>query len=267
MEAVAVTNNTSVTQFSHCIVRSPSPSVTEGLRAVDIGAPDFTHLKSEHQAYVMAMAAAGVKVDTLPSLPEFPDSMFVEDPAFTFPNGAILLRPGAPTRRHEVSYITPALQQQFETLLELPEPGCVEGGDVLRTPSRVLIGLSERTNLEGATALLTCLEKLGLKGEIVQTPPDVLHFKTDCSLLDEQTVFTTRRLAASGIFEGFKTIFVPENEEAAANALRVNDVVMIGAQFARSIDLLDGLGYKLVPLETREIGKVDAGLSCMSLRW
>lgn len=257
----------SVTRFNHCIVRLPSPSVTEGLRAVDIGAPDFTRLKAEHQAYIVAMGAAGVKVDTLPSLPEFPDAIFVEDPALTFPNGAILLRPGAPTRRLETLHIAAALQEHFENILQLPEPGFVEGGDVLRTPSKIMIGLSERTNLEGASALVNCLASLGLKGEIVQTPPDVLHFKTDCSLLDDETIFTTRRLAASGIFKGFKTIFVPENEEAAANALRVNSVVMIGAQFVRSIDLLDGLGYKLVPLATREIGKIDAGLSCMSLRW
>jgi len=262
-----MTVSTSVTQFSRCIVRRPSPSVTEGLRAVDVGAPSFSHLEAEHQAYIEAMEAAGVKVDTLPALSEFPDAIFVEDPALTFPNGAILLRPGAPTRRQESLHIAPALQERFENVLHLPEPGFVEGGDVLRTSSKVMIGLSERTNLDGASALIKCLASLGFEGDIVQTPPDVLHFKTDCSLLDDETVFTTRRLAASGIFKDFKTVFVPEGEEAAANALRVNDVVMIGAQFTRSIDLLDGLGYQLVPLATTEIGKIDAGLSCMSLRW
>lgn len=262
-----MSTNAPVSQFSHCIVRRPAPSVTEGLRAVDVGAPDFTRLKAEHQAYIAAMVAAGVKVDVLPALPEFPDSIFVEDPALTFPNGAILLRPSVPARRMEIDHIASALHDRFDAVLELPQPGFVEGGDVLRTPSKIMIGLSERTNQDGATALLNCLASLDLKGEIVQTPPDVLHFKTDCSLLDDETVFTTRRLGASGIFKGFKTVFVPEGEEAAANALRVNDVVMIGTEFARSLDLLDGLGYKLLPLATSEIGKIDAGLSCMSLRW
>ena len=257
----------SASQFSHCIVRSPAPSVTEGLRAIDVGAPDFTRLKSEHQAYIAALGAAGVKVNVLPALQEFPDSIFVEDPALTFPNGAVLLRPGAPSRRMETNHIASALHEQFDTVLELPKAGFVEGGDVLRTPAKIIIGISERTNQDGASSLLDCLASLGLKGEIVQTPSDVLHFKTDCSLLDDETVFTTRRLGLSGIFAGFKTVFVPEGEDAAANALRVNDVVMIGAGFPRSIDLLDGLGYKLLPLATREIGKIDAGLSCMSLRW
>ena len=134
-------------------------------------------------------------------------------------------------------------------------------------PTKIMIGLSSRTNKEGANALLKSLASLGLEGEIVQTPPNVLHFKTDCSLLDDETVFTTRRLGGSGIFNDFKTIFVPDGEDAAANALRVNDVVMIGADFTQSIDLLDSLGYKVVALATTEIGKIDAGLSCMSLRW
>ena len=27
------------------------------------------------------------------------------------------------------------------------------------------------------------------------------------------------------------------------------------------------IGYKVVPMKTTQIGKIDAGLSCMSLRW
>lgn len=249
------------------MVRRPAPSVTEGLRAIDVGAPDFEKVKQEHEAYIRAMTQAGVKVDVLEPLPDFPDAIFVEDPALTFPNGAILLRPGAPSRRGETEHIIGPLRQHFDTVLELPSPGFVEGGDVLRTPAKIMIGLSERTNVEGANGLVGCLEELDMVGEIVETPDDVLHFKTDCSLVDEETVFTTRRLARSGVFKDFKIITVPAGEEAAANALRVNDVVFVGANFPQSIALLTDAGFDVVPLQTTEIGKIDAGLSCMSLRW
>ena len=102
---------------------------------------------------------------------------------------------------------------------------------------------------------------------IVETPEGVLHFKSDCSLLDEESVLTTDRLARSGVFKNFKQIIVPEGEEPAANALRVNGVVMVGNNFPRTIERLDAHGHKVVPLQTTEIGKLDAGLSCMSLRW
>jgi len=258
---------TDITKFSHIIVRRPALSVTGGLRDVDQGDPDFDALKDEHQAYIDVMRAAGVLVTVLPALDAFPDAIFVEDPALVFADGAILLRPGAPSRRGEVAEIESELKAIFPTVICLPEGGFVEGGDVLVTPTKVMIGLSERTDLAGAQALLRCLDELDRIGEIVRTPPDVLHFKSDCSLLNDETVFTTRRLAASGVFSGLKIVLVPDGEEPAANALRVNDVVMVGIDYPRSIDLLASLGYNVVPVKTTEIGKIDAGLSCMSLRW
>ncbi|MEM1089019.1 MAG: arginine deiminase family protein [Pseudomonadota bacterium] len=254
-------------QFDRAIVRRPAASVVNGLRAVDRGAPDFDQLGEEHLAYVEALEAAGVTVTVLPPAPAFPDAVFVEDPALVFSNGAVALRPGAASRFGEAAEMLPVLREHFANVLQLPGPGSVEGGDVLITPDKVLVGLSERTNVQGAEALMSCLNHLGLRGAIVQTPPDVLHFKSDCSMLDNETVLSTRRLAASGVFNGLRTILVPQGEEAAANALRINDRVLIGSHFHRTIDQLSGQGYSLEPLKTNEISKLDAGLSCMSLRW
>ena len=256
-----------VYQFNNIIVRTPSKSVVNGLRADDRGNPTFEGVKAEHDAYIAAMKDSGVKVTVLPALEAFPDSIFVEDPALVFTEGAILLRPGAETRVKETPEIEPTLRAMFETVLDLPGSGFADGGDVLTTRESVMIGLSARTNKVGAEALQACLTKLGRKSEIVATPEGVLHFKTDCSLLDDETVLSTARLAKSGAFERFKQVIIPEGEEPAANALRVNDVVMVGSDFPRTIEMLDKLGYKVVPMKTTEIGKIDAGLSCMSLRW
>lgn len=256
-----------VYEFNAAIVREPARSVVNGLRADDRGNPTYEGVAAEHDAYIAAMRAAGVEVTILPALADFPDSIFVEDPALVFAEGAILLRPGAESRVNETAEIAPTLKRMFETVLDLPFPGFADGGDVLTTPKSVMIGLSARTDRAGAEGLIASLEKLGRKGEIVQTPKGVLHFKSDCSLLDGETMLSTKRLARSGVFEDFRQVIVPEGEEPAANALRVNDAVMVGADFPRTIELLDGLGYKVVPLKTTEIARIDAGLSCMSLRW
>ncbi len=254
-----MSDQSSVTQFDHAIVRRPAQSVTQGLRDVDRGDPDLAAVVAEHDAYIAAMNNVGVSVTVLPSLEEYPDSVFVEDPALVFGEGAILLRPGAASRRGEVKVIEPELRRLFPRVLSISDSGFVEGGDVLVTDEHVMIGLSDRTDEAGAKALMHCLEELGRTAVIVQTPKDVLHFKTDCSLLDEETVFTTRRLAVSNVFSRLKTVLVPDGEEAAANALRINDVVLIGKGFPRSIELLGGLGYNVVALPTEEIGKIDAG--------
>ena len=258
---------TAVYQFNAAIVRTPGRSVVNGLRADDRGNPTYEGVREEHEAYVQALRNAGVEVTVLPPMEDFPDSIFVEDPALVFHEGAVLLRPGAPSRMGETAEIEPVLRSLFENVVSLPSPGFADGGDVLGTPKVVMIGLSARTDKSGAEGLRTALATLGHTAEIVETPKGVLHFKTDCSLLDEETVLATHRLAGSGFFRGMREIVTPEGEEAAANALRVNDVVFVGADYPRTIDKLDKEGYKVVALKTGEIGRIDAGLSCMSLRW
>ncbi len=256
----------SACQFNRAIVRAPAQSVVNGLRAGVGENPDLNGLRAEHDAYVRALRAAGLEVTELPALDEFPDSIFVEDPALVFSEGAIVLRSLAPSRAGESAAIKPTLADHFENVLELSE-GFADGGDILTTVSEVLIGLSSRTNLEGAQALCTLLKSLDRPARIVETPPDILHFKSDCGLVDDETVLTTPQLAATGVFEDFKTLVTPEGEEGAANALRVNNVLLLGARYPRTAELLDRHGVSVVPLSITEIAKIDAGLSCMSLRW
>lgn len=253
-------------EFNRALVRTPGASVVGGLRAVDRGAPTREGVQRELDNCVKAFAEAGVDVETLPVLEEFPDSVFVEDTALVFPEGAIVLRPGAVTRLGEAAAMAPVLRRHFAQVLDLTD-GFVEGGDVLSTSRTVIIGLSARTNEAGALAVRDLLEQLGRKTAIVTTPEDVLHFKTDCSLLDEETILSTERLAASGVFKGYRVVLTPSGEEAAANALRVNDRVLVGTDFPRTADRLSSAGYRVTPLPSSQIALLDAGFSCLSLRW
>ena len=256
-----------VFDFTNAIVRTPGRSVVGGLRANVSLVPDFDGVCREHAAYVAALREAGLKVDVLPPLEEFPDSVFVEDPALVFPDGAVLLRPGAPTRLGEREDMRSALKRHFAQVPELEGDEYVDGGDVMVTPDLVFIGLSARTNRKGAEALTKKLAALGRKARIAATPKSILHFKTASSLLDESAVLATQAMADSGIFADFRIVVTPADEDAAANALRINDRVLVGDRFPRTIDLLTKEGYAVKALPVTEIGKLDAGLSCMSLRW
>lgn len=253
--------------FNNALVRKPCHAVVKGLRAVDRGAPSFETVSAEHAAYIDALTAAGIAVEILPPLEAFPDSIFVEDPALVFTEGAIVMRPGAQSRFGEAAAMAPVLKRRFARVIELEGPGFADGGDILVLRDRVMIGLSDRTTREGARALSDALRALGKNPVIVQTPPTVLHFKSDCSLLDENTILSTERLAASGVFDGLNVILTPHGEEGAANALRINDNVFLGAAFPQTRQRLEAAGYRVITLATSEIAKIDAGLSCMSLRW
>jgi dimethylargininase len=253
--------------YTHAIVRQPASSVVSGLRADGGPDPDYAALLAEHDAYVSALRGLGLDVSILPPASAFPDSIFVEDPALVFAEGAIVLNLAAPSRAGEAGLITPELESWFERVLHMQGPGHADGGDILVLPDRVLIGLSGRTDRQGAVELIGLLAQLGKKAEIAETPPGVLHFKTGCSLIDEETVFALPQMADLPAFVGLRVIAVPAGEEKAANTLRIRDAALIGDNFPASRAIIERCGVHTIALPVEQIGLIDAGLSCMSLRW
>jgi dimethylargininase len=255
-----------VFDFTHAIVREPGRSVVNGISSAS-SPPSYEGVVTEHRAYIAALRDAGLTVDVLPPLEDFPDSIFVEDPALVFPEGAILLRPGVASRLGEAEHMRAPLKRHFARVLELEGGEYADGGDVLVSQNDVFIGLSRRTNRAGADRLVTLLGHLGRKARVAETPADILHFKSASSLLSEDTVMATKRLADSGVFNDLKVLVVPEGEEGAANFLRINDTVLVGDRYPRTIEMLAREGFTAKPVKIDEIRKLDAGLSCMSLRW
>lgn len=253
--------------FTHALCRTPAASVTQGLRAEHRGDPDPDAFLREHAGYVEALREAGADVTVLPAQEDFPDSVFIEDPALVLKGTAILLRPGAPTRLGEAAALRADLETHVGRVVDLPLGGSVDGGDILCSDNEVMIGLSARTDAEGAENLRPLVEDLGYRLRILDTPPEILHFKTDSALLDAETILSTSRLAASGCFNGYRVIEIPEGEEPAANAIRFNAHVFVADGFPQTADRLDAAGYSVRTLPVTQAALVDGGLSCMSLRY
>lgn len=254
-------------RFTHAIVRAAAQSATSGLRAVDSGAPDVALMQQHHADYVAALRAAGAEVTELPALPAFPDAQFVEDTAICLREGAVVVRPGAPSRLGEAAEMAPVLARFYDEILTVKGPGTIEGGDVLVTESAILVGRSARTDAAGIAEMTALVDRWGYTVRELQTPPGVLHFKTDCSLLDAETILSTPRLDAAGGFKGYRVIHTAEGEEAAANSIRFNDAVIVPAGFPRTAELLAKAGYNIVPVGNSECAKLDGGMSCLSLRF
>jgi len=253
--------------FTHALCRRPALSITDGLRAEDQGDPDHIVFTKHHQQYVQALEATGAHVTVLDALEAYPDSVFIEDAALCLAGIAIALRPGAKSRFGESAVLMPELQRHFEKVISLAGNGYVDGGDILVTEKEVFIGLSQRTNQQGYENLSSIVTDLGYTARKINTPPNILHFKTDCGLLDSHTIFSTQALADTGCFSDYDVIAAPKGESAAANLIRFNDTVMISEGFPKTRQLLEQAGYKVVCLPNSEAAKVDGGLSCMSLRF
>lgn len=255
-------------RFTHAITRRPAASILAGLRAVDTGAPDLARMQAHHADYITALKATGATVIELPALEAFPDSVFVEDTALCLPKGAIVMRPGAPSRLGEATEMAPALTALYTHVLHIEgQDSYIEGGDILVSEREILVGRSARTNAQGIAELTRLTAPWGHSVREVHTPPGVLHFKTDCSLMDGETVLATDRLAASGCFADYRVIAVAEGEEAAANAIRFNDTVLFPAGFPRTRDRLVAAGFNVTEIGNSECAKLDGGMSCLSLRF
>ncbi|HEX8623971.1 MAG TPA: dimethylarginine dimethylaminohydrolase [Allosphingosinicella sp.] len=252
-----------VFDFDRAIVREPAQSVAQGLRTGS-EAPSFDRVLAEHRAYVAALEGAGIVVETLPALPAHPDSVFVEDPAFVLPEGAILLRPGAPSRLGEAASLLPALERHFSSVAKVEE-GFVDGGDILILPGEILIGLSARTDQAGARRFSALAAELGRPARIVEPPSGLLHLKTGCALVDEGTLIAVPAMAP--LFRDYEVLVTPEGEAHSANLIRVNDRIVMRSGFPRTAAMLAERGLEIVETPASEIAKIDAGLSCMSLRW
>jgi dimethylargininase len=145
------------------------------------------------------------------------------------------------------------------------DEGFVDGGDILVLPGEILIGLSARTDEKGARRFSGLVGELGRSARIVETPPGLLHLKTGCALIDEATVIAAPALAP--LFAGYEVLVPPADETAAANLIRVNDRILMAAGFPKTAALLAQRELEVVETPAAEIAKIDAGLSCMSLRW
>ena len=207
------------------MLRLPGENFAQGLTQSGEGAPDPALALVQHQYYRSALEAAGLTLTVLPPDPRHPDGCFVEDAALLTTRGAILTRPGAPSRRGEVDAIDAALRPSFPELARIDAPGTVDAGDVCEADGHFLIGQSARTNQAGAAQLAGLLDDLGYRSDIVdiRAVKPLLHLKSGISYLGDGRLLATADLPSHPAFTAYEIVEVPIAERYAANALRVND--------------------------------------------
>jgi dimethylargininase len=256
-------------RFTRAIVRPPAATFANGITSSGLGPPDLALALEQHAAYSRELERLGVSVLRLGPEPEFPDSTFVEDAAIVTAGGAILTRPGAPSRAGEVAAVGTALGRWFPGPPEIVAPGTLDGGDVCEAGEHFFIGLSQRTNSEGAAQLTTWLARLGFGAGVIdiREMPGLLHLKTGISWLGERRMLATAEIADHEALGDWEVVRVPDGEEYAANCIAVNGTLLVAAGFPKTRALLGGLGFEIVPLEMSEYRKMDGGLSCLSIRW
>jgi dimethylargininase len=251
--------------FTKAIVRIPGSNFAEGLTTVDLGVPHLEAVLKQHAAYCQALQQCGLALTTLEADLRFPDSTFVEDTAILTPRGAIVTRPGAPSRAGEVA----AIRELFPGALEIHAPGTLDGGDICEAEDRFFLGLSHRSNEEGIRQLAAHLESLGYRSSVIDIRgmKSILHLKSGISYIGDRTIVAMEEMADYDMFRGYRVIRVPAQDTYSANCVRVNSRVLVPAGYPRTVSQLVNSGFHPLTLDVSEFQKMDGGLSCLSLRF
>jgi dimethylargininase len=255
--------------FKHAIVRLPGRTFSQGLTTVQLGVPLYVKVLQQHARYCEALQACGLTLTTLDADLDHPDSTFVEDTAVVTERSAVLTRPGAPSREGEVAAIRSALSSFFPAMAEIKAPGTLDGGDICEADDRFFLGLSHRTNEEGARQLAAHLAREGYASAVIDVRGmnSILHLKSGISYIGENTLVVMEEMAGHELFNGYEMIRVIEQESYAANCVRVNERVLVPAGFPLLTKALKDRGFYPTQLEMSEFQKMDGGLSCLSLRF
>jgi len=249
---------------THAIVRPPTANAGDGLTTSALGPPGPERMLAQHREYVRILGSLGIEIITLDAEEQYPDACFVEDTAVITPDIAVVTRPGAPARRGEEATVEPSLAAH-RSVARIEAPGTVDGGDILVMGERVLIGLSERTNEEGASQLGAILEAHGMQCTTLDAG-EGLHLKSSINALGDYRLLVTPEFSELPELSTFERVVVPANETYAGNSLWVNDHVLVPTGFPRTRDLIEKLGTKTIETDVGEFRKMDGGLTCLSIR-
>ena len=252
--------------FTKAIVRTPSRSFVNGITTANLGMPDYNLALKQHQEYINALIKCGLQVKVLPADEEYPDSTFVEDTALLTKKCAIISNPGAPSRKGEIVEIKNILKTYYSTIEKIENPGTVEPGDIMMVGDHFYIGLSERTNEDGAAQIITTLNKYGYSGSAIDMN-DMLHLKTGVAYLENNNLLAFGEFLHEEEFKSFNIIEIDADESYAANCIWVNNYVLVPKGFPKTRDKIINAGYSIIEVDVSEFRKLDGGLSCLSLRF
>jgi dimethylargininase len=251
--------------FTHAITRKPGKNFGDGITTANLSSPSYDLIINQHKVYVAALRSLGMNVIVLDAHPDYPDAYFVEDTAVVTPQVAVITNPGADARKGEVDSIEPVLSR-YRKIARIRAPGTLDGGDVLIAADHCFIGISERTNPEGAEQLGHILEQSGYKWTLIPVTGG-LHLKSGVNYIGKNTLLLSREFAARGEFNEFAKIVIDDDEEIAANTLWVNDSLLMPEGFPKTKKWLETLGLPIIELDVSEAQKMDGGLTCMSIRF
>ncbi|MBA2557965.1 MAG: hypothetical protein H0V12_11580 [Chloroflexi bacterium] len=265
------------------IVRAPGPAFRDAISGrSDRGTLDPERAVRQHVDFMTELAVIGMELVELPAEPDLPDATFVWDTVLSFhrsrePDGGsallVIARPGAEARRAEVRSVAERAREIVDRdteIVEIKDPGTLDGGDVLIFGDRVALGVSGRTDEGGARQLAEAVTGFGYRPFLCPVGGR-LHLASGVSVVRADRLIGTRAGFASLDAAGpelapiaeIERLLVPDEEAPAANVLAIGGRCIVPAGFPRTADRLRAAGEDVVEVELDEFLRADGGPTCL----
>ena len=248
------------------LTREVSPEFVEAVSGFfNTRAPDFDAARGAQEAYFAALRAHGTEVVTLPVLTGYPDCSFTEDTAIIIDDKAVIPNLGHPSRNGEQDSIAEFLADDFE-IARMPAGATLDGGDVVFYDDRFLVGVSTRTNREGADFLAAHANQAGIGTQLFDVPDTALHLTTICSSPRPGTMVAAEgQLKPEDLAFAEEVVWVPNEEGYAANTIAYGDRIIIADGYPKARRLMLDAGFSITTVDMTEFREVDASLTCLSV--
>lgn len=246
------------------ITREVSPSIAKcELTHLVREAIDVRNARLQHRQYERCLADFGCRIHRLPVEASLPDSVFVEDTAVVVNELAVIMRPGAESRRAEAASVAEALAG-YRQLYHIESPGTMDGGDVLRVGKVLYVGLSSRSNPAGIEQLRSYVSAYDYGVEMVEME-GCLHLKSAVTQVRRGTLLVNRAWVDVSAFEGMELVDVAPSESMGANALLISETVVYPKAYPETRRRLEERGIEVVVVDVSEMAKAEGGVTCCSL--
>jgi dimethylargininase len=224
---------------------------------------DLALAQRQHAGYREALRSCGAQVIVLDTNRHMADCVFVEDTAIVLDEVAVMMSPGAVSRRGEPAGIEPALRE-YRSIERIALPATIDGGDVVVSGRDVYVGESPRTNAEGIAALRAVLRPYGYSVTGIPVR-GCLHLKTACSALADGRFLVNAEWIDASVLDASRLVQVPDGEPWAGDVLVIGEKVIVSDAFPRTMSMLGDLGWSVVPVSVSEFAKAEGGVTCLSL--
>jgi dimethylargininase len=246
------------------ITREVSPKITEcELTHFEREPIDLDRAREQHRQYCHCLAELGCKVLALPAEPDLPDSVFVEDTALALDELAVILHPGAASRRAETASIAEALTP-YRPLVQLEPPGTIDGGDILRIGKKIFVGRTTRSNPAGIEQLGNLLKPYGYTVSGVPVR-GCLHLKSAVTQVAADALLINRDYVDPQAFPRMRLLDVAPSEPSAANGLLIGETLVFPVNFPNTRRVLEENGITLKLVDISELAKAEAAVTCCSI--